>query len=72
VQEQGRSAQIGESFVGDGAEVAHVNVNTVLADRDGPVGPAWATVLAMPTPERAAFAAALRPNLLIRPACPRS
>jgi 5,6,7,8-tetrahydromethanopterin hydro-lyase len=69
VQEQRRSAQIGESFVGDGAEVAHVNVNTVLADRDGP---AWATVLAMPTPDRAAFAAALRPNLPIRPACPRS
>ncbi len=35
---------IGESFVGEGAEAAHVN--TVLGHRDGPVGVAWATALA--------------------------
>ncbi len=32
---------IGESFIGDGADAAHVN--TVLGRRDGPAGAAWAT-----------------------------
>jgi len=36
---------IGESFVGEGAEAAHVN--TVLGRRDGPVGAAWATAAAL-------------------------
>jgi len=35
---------IGESFVGESAEAAHVK--TVLGRRDGPVGVAWATALA--------------------------
>ena len=35
---------IGESFVGDGVNAAHINV--VLGRRDGPVGTAWATALA--------------------------
>jgi 5,6,7,8-tetrahydromethanopterin hydro-lyase len=39
---------IGESFVGESAEAAHIN--TVLGDRDGPVGTASATALAMPRP----------------------
>ena len=34
---------IGESFVGDGVNAAHINV--VLGRRDGPVGTAWATAL---------------------------
>ena len=38
---------IGESFVGDGPNAAHVN--TVLGGRDGPVGAAWATGLATPS-----------------------
>src|SRR5437762_1416038 len=37
---------IGESFIGEGAEAAHIN--TVLGDRDGPVGIAWTTALATP------------------------
>jgi 5,6,7,8-tetrahydromethanopterin hydro-lyase len=56
---------IGESFVGEGAEAAHVN--TVLGGRDGPVGTAWATALAMPRPGHAAFVTILRPNLPVRP-----
>ena len=43
---------IGESYIGEGAEAAHVN--TVLGERSGPVGVAWATALA--TPERRAHA----------------
>ena len=38
--------QIGESFVGEGAEAAHVN--TLLGERGGPVGAAWCTAPANP------------------------
>ncbi len=56
---------IGESFVGEGAEAAHVN--TVLGDRHGPVGAAWATALATPRAGHAAFVTVLRPNLPVKP-----
>src|SRR5438132_13142150 len=56
---------IGESYVGEGAEAAHIN--TVLGDRDGPVGTAWTTALATPRPGHAAFVAVLRPNLPVQP-----
>jgi len=57
--------EIGESFVGEGAEAAHIN--TVLGNRDGPVGAAWATALAMPRPGHSAFVTVLRPNLPVKP-----
>ena len=56
---------IGESFVGEGAEAAHVN--TVLGGRDGPVGAAWVMALATPRPGNAAFVAVLRPSLPVKP-----
>src|SRR5260221_4403788 len=56
---------VGESFVGEGAEAAHVN--TVLGRRDGPVGVAWATALATPRPGNAAFVAVVRPGLPAKP-----
>ncbi len=56
---------IGESFVGEGAEAAHVN--TVLGRRDGPVGVAWATALATPRPGNAAFVVVVRPGLPAKP-----
>ena len=56
---------IGESYVGEGAEAAHIN--TVLGDRDGPVGTAWATALATPRPGHAAFVVILQPNLPVKP-----
>jgi 5,6,7,8-tetrahydromethanopterin hydro-lyase len=56
---------IGESFVGEGAEAAHVD--TVLGDRDGPVGTAWATALATPGTGHAPFVAVLRPGLSAKP-----
>lgn len=56
---------IGESYVGEGAEAAHIN--TVLGGRDGPVGTAWATALATPRPGHAAFVVILRPNLPVKP-----
>jgi 5,6,7,8-tetrahydromethanopterin hydro-lyase len=42
-----RAMEIGESFVGEGADAAHIN--TVLGPRSGPVGTAWATALATPS-----------------------
>jgi 5,6,7,8-tetrahydromethanopterin hydro-lyase len=57
--------QIGESFVGSGANAAHVN--TVLGARDGPAGAAWATALATPTHGHAPFVAVVRPGLPVKP-----
>lgn len=59
------SPQLGESFVGEGAEAAHIN--TVLGDREGPVGTAWATSLAMPRPGHIPFVTVLRPSLPVKP-----
>lgn len=56
---------IGESFVGDGAEAAHVN--TVLGRRGGPVGTAWATALATPSAGHTPFVAVLKPGLPVKP-----
>ena len=57
--------QLGESFVGSGAEAAHLN--TVLGDAEGPVGQAWATALATPTAGHAAFVVVAQPNLPVKP-----
>ncbi|GIU91077.1 MAG: aldehyde-activating protein [Acidimicrobiia bacterium] len=56
---------VGEGFAGEGAHVAHVNV--VVGDRGGPVGAAWASALASPSPGHAPFVVVLRPNLPVRP-----
>lgn len=56
---------IGEGFAGDGPTAAHVN--TVLGERSGPVGTAWATALATPTPGHVPFIGVVRPNLPIVP-----
>jgi 5,6,7,8-tetrahydromethanopterin hydro-lyase len=56
---------IGESFAGEGAEAAHIN--TVLGDRHGPVGTAWATALATPRAGHSAFVTVLQPNLPVKP-----
>jgi 5,6,7,8-tetrahydromethanopterin hydro-lyase len=56
---------IGESFIGEGADAAHIN--TVLGDRDGPVGTAWATALATPRPGHTPFVAVLLPGLPVKP-----
>jgi 5,6,7,8-tetrahydromethanopterin hydro-lyase len=57
--------QLGESFVGTGADAAHVN--TVLGPREGPVGTAWATALATPSAGHAPFVVVLRPGVPVRP-----
>lgn len=56
---------IGESFVGDGVNAAHIN--TVCGHRGGPAGVAWATALATPTAGHVPFVAVLRPSLPVKP-----
>jgi 5,6,7,8-tetrahydromethanopterin hydro-lyase len=57
--------QIGEGFAGDGVDAAHVN--TVLGERDGPVGVAWASALASPSAGHAPFVVVVAPNVPVRP-----
>jgi 5,6,7,8-tetrahydromethanopterin hydro-lyase len=57
--------RIGESFVGGGAEAAHVN--TVLGRYGGPVETAWVTALATPRVGHAPFVTVLAPNLPVKP-----
>ena len=56
---------IGESYIGEGAEAAHVNI--VLGERSGPVGAAWATALATPSAGHTPFVAVLVPGLPVKP-----
>jgi len=56
---------IGESYIGEGAEAAHVNV--VLGERSGPVGVAWATALATPSAGHTPFVAVVIPGLPVKP-----
>ncbi|TDD14528.1 formaldehyde-activating enzyme [Kribbella turkmenica] len=57
--------QLGESFIGEGGEAAHVN--TVLGPRDGAVGTAWSSALASPSHGHQPFVAILRPGLPVKP-----
>jgi len=59
------STEFGESFVGEGAEAAHVN--TVLGAAGGPVETAWVTALATPRAGYAAFVATVTPGTAVRP-----
>ena len=52
---------IGESFVGDGVNAAHVN--TLVGGRAGPAGAAWATAIATPSIGHAAFMAVVQPGV---------
>ncbi len=57
--------QIGEGFEGSGVSVAHVN--TVLGDRNGHIGAAWAQSLASPSQGHAPFVVVARPTLPVKP-----
>ena len=56
---------IGEGFAGAGVNAAHVN--TVLGDKNGPVGIAWTTALATPRAGHAAFVVVVAPNVPVKP-----
>ncbi len=61
----GFRTQIGEAFIGDGAEAAHVN--TVLGAYGSPVETAWASALAHPSAGHSPFVAVLQPGIAVKP-----
>ena len=62
----GVPTRIGEDLVGEGAELAHVNV--VLGPRGGAHETAWSVALATPRAGHVPFLVAHRPGLLLKPA----
>ncbi len=56
---------LGEALLGEGAEVAHVDL--VMGDREGAVGQAFATGLASPSLGHTPLLAVIRPNLISKP-----
>jgi len=58
--------EVGESFVGDGANCAHIN--TVFGHRVGPVGTAFAIALATPSAGHVPFLVVWRPDAPVAPA----
>jgi 5,6,7,8-tetrahydromethanopterin hydro-lyase len=62
---RGDRVLIGESYVGTGAEAAHIN--TVLGSRSGVVGTAWTTSLATPRAGHVPFITVLAPGIPVKP-----
>src|SRR6476659_10459183 len=60
------SMYIGESLVGDGNEVAHIDL--MIGSKDGPVGLAFAQALANQKQGHSNLLAVLTPNLICKPA----
>ena len=58
--------RIGEALVGDGNEVAHIDL--LIGEKDGPVGVAFANALAQQTQGHSNLLAVLEPNLAVKPA----
>jgi bifunctional enzyme Fae/Hps len=57
---------VGEALVGEGPELAHVDL--VLGDKEGPVGEAFANALSQLSAGHTPLLAVIRPNLLTKPA----
>jgi 5,6,7,8-tetrahydromethanopterin hydro-lyase len=57
---------IGEALVGDGNEVAHIDL--LIGDKSGPVGTAFANALANQNQGHSNLLAVLTPNLAVKPA----
>ena len=57
---------IGEALVGDGNEIAHIDL--LIGSKDGPVGTAFASALAGQHAGHSNLLAVLTPNLLCKPA----
>lgn len=60
------SMYIGEALVGEGNEVAHIDL--LIGDKDGPVGAAFAHALATQSQGHSNLLAVLTPNLAVKPA----
>src|SRR5438046_6642723 len=57
---------IGEALVGEGNEIAHIDL--LIGDKTGPVGIAFATALAHQSAGHSNLLAVLTPNLIAKPA----
>jgi 5,6,7,8-tetrahydromethanopterin hydro-lyase len=57
---------IGEALVGDGNEIAHIDL--MIGDKAGPVGHAFADALARQTQGHSNLLAVLTPNVAVKPA----
>jgi 5,6,7,8-tetrahydromethanopterin hydro-lyase len=57
---------IGEALVGDGNEIAHIDL--LIGDKNGPVGTAFANALATQSAGHTNLLAVLEPNLAVKPA----
>lgn len=61
-----KDIMIGESLVGEGNEVAHIDL--LIGPKNGPVGAAFANALVNQNAGHTALLAVLEPNLLAKPA----
>ncbi|MEC8554165.1 MAG: formaldehyde-activating enzyme [Planctomycetota bacterium] len=59
------SLMIGESLVGDGNEIAHIDL--MIGSKDGPVGTAFANALATQSAGHTNLLAVLAPNVAVKP-----
>ena len=57
--------RIGESLVGEGNEVAHIDL--IIGEKDGPAGVAFANALAQQSHGHSNLLAVLEPNLAVKP-----
>ena len=57
---------IGEALVGDGNEIAHIDL--LIGDKDGPVGNAFANALSDQKAGHSNLLAVITPNLAVKPA----
>ena len=57
---------IGEGLVGDGNEIAHIDL--LIGDKNGPVGTAFANALANQSAGHTSLLAVVTPNLVCKPA----
>ena len=57
--------RIGEALVGDGNEVAHIDL--IIGEKDGPAGVAFANALAQQSQGHSNLLAVLAPNLAVKP-----
>ncbi len=59
------SMHVGEALVGDGNEIAHIDL--LIGEKDGPVGVAFANALARQSAGHTNLLAVLTPNLAVKP-----
>lgn len=57
--------RIGEALVGEGNEIAHIDL--IIGEKDGPAGVAFANALAQQTQGHSNLLAVLEPNLAVKP-----